>query len=127
MPRSSNDGLGRLGGRQKGTPNKKSQIFESLLAVDDINLPSEILKCCENLKPLDKANIYLKLMEYIYPKRKAITIEDSEDSEERVTKINFVTVGSRKDVERLKELEGKEKRLEELEAKYVTNQPLPSH
>lgn len=121
MPRSSGDGFGRLGGRQKGTPNKRSQICESLLGYDEINLPLEILKCCESLNPLEKATIYLKLMEYIYPKRKAIMIEDNENSEERITNINFVEVGSRKEMERYKELEEKERRLEELEFKNITN------
>lgn len=111
MGRSTNDGLGRLGGREKGTPNKKSKIVESLLDFENINLPMEILECCKSLKPLDKASVMLKLMEFIYPKKKAIAVDLKQD-EEKVTKIIFHEVGSRGEVARLRELEAKEKRLE---------------
>lgn len=116
MGRVSNDGLGRLGGREKGTPNKRSQTIESHINLDEINLPNEILKCCESLKPLEKAQIMLKLMEYIYPKRKAITQEFKEDESNKVTKISFIEIGSREDLARAK-------RLEELEAKQREGNP----
>lgn len=118
MGRVCEDGLGRLGGREKGTPNRKSQLIESLINVDEINLPGEILKCCENLKPLEKAQIMLKLMEYIYPKRKAIAHESKDDIEDRVTTISLIEIGSREDLarhRRLLELEEKEKNREMLE------------
>lgn len=105
MPRSVNDGLGRLGGREKGTPNRKSLMVESLIDLDNINLPFEVLKCCENLKPLEKANVLLKLMEFIYPKRKAIALVPGDDSKEEVTKITFRVVETRDELIRLEEIE----------------------
>lgn len=115
MGRAFNDGLGRLGGREKGTPNRKSQTIESLIDLDEINLPGEILNCCESLEPLEKAQIMLKLMEYIYPKRKAIAHELKDDEKNKGAKITFVEIGSREDLarhNRLQELEAKERERE---------------
>ncbi len=118
MGRNSEDGLGRLGGREKGTPNKKSTVVESLLDIENTNLPLEILKCCESLKPIERAQVMLRLMDFVYPKKKAIAFVSPEEQESRVTKIILQKVGGRKEMQRLKELEEKEKKLEEFLNKY---------
>lgn len=114
MGRNADDGLGRLGGREAGTPNKRSMLVESLLALENIDLPSEILKCCDTLKPFEKAQVMLKLMEYVYPKKKAIAPDEFKGHQKEPTTIIFQEVGGRKEMQRLKELEEKEKKLEAL-------------
>ncbi len=64
----------RRGGRQKGTPNKKTLEFVKALGSFD---PLEELKniCCNTDKDDLKAHICLNLLKYIYPQRKAVEID----------------------------------------------------
>lgn len=66
----------RRGGRQKGTPNKKTLDFVEALGTFD---PVEELKniCCNTDKDDLKAHICLNLLKYIYPQRKAIELDTS--------------------------------------------------
>lgn len=72
-------------GRKKGVPNKKTQILtDSLerLGLDPIEGLYECLKEYDAVTPYEpsdqinllkaKASIYMELLQYIYPKRKAI-------------------------------------------------------
>ncbi len=68
-------------GRKPGTLNKKTMLlFETLetLRVDPVR---EIIDLLPALEPKDKVNVYLDLLGYIYPKRKAI--EFSEETENK--------------------------------------------
>lgn len=72
-------GSPRVGGRQKGTPNKSSlTILEKLAAFDNgagFDPVTEALNLYTLIhadNPLVAVKIPLTLMEYIYPKRKAI-------------------------------------------------------
>lgn len=66
----------RLGGRQKGTPNKRTQYsVKERLEELGVDLISEILKCIENVEDdNERAHLYLKLLEYCDAKRKAIEV-----------------------------------------------------
>lgn len=64
-------GCKKTGGRGKGAPNKKTTALEHILELENCNLPREILACCMEMPPSDRAAVYLKLMEFIYPKRRA--------------------------------------------------------
>ncbi len=76
--RQKNDGKGRLGGRQKGTPNKTTKKFRDWL-LDLIDSQREQIEVdLENLDPKDRLLIIEKFMSYCVPKRK--------DEEEQVTK-----------------------------------------
>lgn len=63
----------RRGGRQKGTPNKKTLEFIQALGSYD---PVAVLKdICNTTDKEDlKAHICLNLLKYIYPQRKAVDI-----------------------------------------------------
>lgn len=64
----------RRGGRQKGTPNKKTlELVEALGSFDPIEELKEI--CYATEKEDLKAHICLNLLKYIYPQRKAIEID----------------------------------------------------
>ncbi len=64
----------KTGGRQKGTPNKKSlAIHEALGDFDPLTELKEIMKRTQDDEL--KAHICLNLLKYMYPQRKAITTD----------------------------------------------------
>lgn len=75
MARPKGDGLGRLGGRKKGTPNKENAPFRKLM--EDF--------CHENyedfcatykriLNPKERAEMYMKAMAFVTPKPLAVDL-----------------------------------------------------
>ena len=62
----------RIGGRQKGTPNKKTLILKDLLDKMSFDPAKKLVEMMPDLNYELKAKICLELMEYLYPKRKAI-------------------------------------------------------
>lgn len=73
-------GTSKSGGRKKGTPNKKTLLLSDIIEQGSQSLPERILELLPKL-PVDKqANVLLKLMEFIYPKRKAVEVLDREES-----------------------------------------------
>jgi len=70
-------GHSKTGGRQKGTPNKKTAEF--IEALGCFNPVEELKKLFNNTDDNTlKAKICLELMRYIYPQRKAIDLETTE-------------------------------------------------
>lgn len=72
----------RYGGRKKGTPNKNTAGVQK--EIEDRlgkSLPLAILDTFDELAAKDRAYIMLDLMNYFYPKRKALehTIEVPEE------------------------------------------------
>jgi len=79
MGRPKNDGKGRLGGRQKGTPNKVTQSFRDWLQqlVDDNRQQiKDDLSC---LEPKDRLQMIEKFMSYCLPK--AVSLQENEQPE----------------------------------------------
>lgn len=65
----------KIGGRRKGTPNKKtSEIIERLKDEDIVGSLLEIANTTE--KEEVKLRVYIELMKYIYPQRKAIEMNN---------------------------------------------------
>lgn len=61
----------KTGGRQKGTPNKRTaDIIERLKGVDIVGELLEIAKTTE--KEETKVTVYKELLKYVYPQRKAV-------------------------------------------------------
>lgn len=79
MARQKGDGLGRIGGRQKGTPNKDNAPFRKLMA-DFCHENYEDF--CETYKrilnPKERAEMYLKAMSFVTPKPLAVDLTTSE-------------------------------------------------
>lgn len=63
-------------GRAKGTPNKKTVILEDLIFNKlNTDLPISLLNDLDEVhNALERAKIKLALMEYLYPKRKALEV-----------------------------------------------------
>lgn len=57
-------------GRQKGTPNRRTQRLAEVLEEGGINVPLRLLRILPKLPPEKQADVLLGLMPYLYPKRK---------------------------------------------------------
>jgi len=73
-----------MGGRQKGTKNKvSSDLREWLSSVIDENR-SQIQDDLKNILPEDRLKILSGLMNYVIPKKQALTIEEEVEKETQV-------------------------------------------
>lgn len=73
-------GTPKTGGRQKGTPNKRTRELNEIFESINFNIPERLAAIIPAL-PLEKqADVYLKLMEFQYPKRKAVEVKDESTS-----------------------------------------------
>lgn len=77
----------KTGGRKKGTPNKNGMIVGESLVDADINLVEEVLRVLPELDPSKKVDVLLKLMEFVYPKRKSIDLAVDPIEKERKTRV----------------------------------------
>ena len=81
MPRSKNDGRGRLGGRAKGTPNKAtSTVKEWLTQLVDANR-KQIEKDLKGMEPGERVKAIAQLLNFIVPKQQAVSVEASIQAE----------------------------------------------
>ena len=69
-------------GRKKGTPNKKSTDLSSILDASGEGVPQRIINLLPELTPEKRADVLLSLMNFLYPKKKAMEWTDSKASEE---------------------------------------------
>lgn len=75
MARQKNDGKGRLGGRQKGTPNKvTASVKDWLSGLIDKNR-KQIEKDIKQLEPKERLSVLEKLMQYVIPKQQAVSAD----------------------------------------------------
>jgi len=73
MAREKNDGKGRLGGRQKGTPNKVTSTVKDWLAQLIDNNRKQVERDLKELEPIERLRIIEKLMGYVVPKQQAVS------------------------------------------------------
>ena len=66
------EGLPKTGGRQKGTPNKRTEKFTEILIEKNFEPLSEILALLTELTPRERVATLISLLPYKYPKFKAI-------------------------------------------------------
>lgn len=79
---SKPSGLPKTGGRLKGTPNKGSLSLDYLVENFEFNPLKELISILPTLEPDQRASILLRMLDFIYPKKKAIEISPSELSDE---------------------------------------------
>lgn len=73
MAREKNDGRGRMGGRQKGTPNKTtSKVRDWLARLIDRNR-KQMEEDLKALTPRERLQILERLMGYVVPKQQAVS------------------------------------------------------
>ena len=68
----------KTGGRVKGVPNKATTELKAYFDSVDICLPEMILELLPKLSDTKKVDALLRMMEFIYPKRKAVEIKNEE-------------------------------------------------
>lgn len=75
MGRVKGDGKGRLGGRVKGTPNKVTKEAKEALA-EVVNGNADKIQDKLNMlvDPKDWLAYYIKLVEFVVPKRAAVNV-----------------------------------------------------
>lgn len=64
-------------GRKKGVPNRKTALLQKSLDELGHELPTRILELLPELSTEKQVDVYLELMQYIFPKRKALEHQDS--------------------------------------------------
>lgn len=69
---SFEEGHPKLGGRVKGTPNKRTSQITDILNEMNVDPVRAILELIPGLEPKEQVDVYLDLMTYIYPKLKAV-------------------------------------------------------
>lgn len=72
MGRLKNDGRGRLGGRQPGSPNKITTSLREWIAQLIDGNREQMVKDLRMLEPLDRLKMLEKLMAYVCPKQAAV-------------------------------------------------------
>lgn len=65
-------------GRQKGTPNKKTQVLAEILENLSLDVPQKIAELLPSMPPEKQADVLLELMTYLFPKRKALELTGSD-------------------------------------------------
>ena len=75
MARPKNDGRGRLGGRAKGTPNKKTGEIRTFISELLTSNREEIKKAFEELEPKDEVAAFTQLVKYIVPSLQSVDID----------------------------------------------------
>lgn len=67
-------GIPKTGGRQVGTPNKRTRVLEETLERLGSDVPERILDLLPQLTPDRQVDVLLGLMPYLYPKRRMVEV-----------------------------------------------------
>jgi hypothetical protein len=59
-------------GRKIGVPNKRTQDLQEVLDSCDLDVPRRLVELLPSLTPEKQADLLMRLMDFLYPKRKAI-------------------------------------------------------
>lgn len=68
----------KTGGRRKGTPNRRTLLLADILEKAGLDVPVRVSELLPALSPKEQVDVLLKLMEYLYPKRKAIEVKNED-------------------------------------------------
>ena len=70
-----------VGGRKKGTKNKKTESLQQQLDNKNFNILDQLIDILPALSPDRRAQVLLQLLSYQYPKRKPIEDMETKNSE----------------------------------------------
>ncbi len=80
MSREKNDGRGRLGGRTKGTPNKKTTEMREWVKELIEGNTERFVECLDKLDPQEYVRVFLRLLNFVLPKKAPVkTDNETED------------------------------------------------
>lgn len=69
----------KYGGRQPGTPNKTTAEVKQLISAIAVNEINRLPKILESLEPYQRAQLTIKLLQYILPKPEPMQLFEQED------------------------------------------------
>lgn len=81
MARKKNDGRGRMGGRQKGTPNKVTSTLKDWLEALINDNRKQITEDLKIISPAQRLKILERLLCYVIPKQASLGIEAQVEAE----------------------------------------------
>ena len=87
MGRKKGDGLGRFGGRQKGTPNKATNSQKEWIKQFLSENREQIAEDWKKLSPKDRWIMYEKLTQYVVPKVMATRVELSQMTDDQLDEV----------------------------------------
>lgn len=87
MARQKNDGKGRMGGRQKGTPNKAGESQKEWIRRFLADNREQIAEDWKKLSPSERWKYYEKLTAYIVPKVMATRVELSQMTDDQLDEV----------------------------------------
>lgn len=86
-------------GRQKGAPNKKTQLLAEIFEAFDMCVPEQLIKAINQLEdPKDKADVLLKLLEFLYPKRRPVDQLGNDSPTVQIQSVTNVIQGENKEL-----------------------------
>lgn len=68
----------KTGGRKKGSPNKATTELKIFFDSIDLCLPEKIIELLPKLDDSKKVDTLLRMMEFVYPKRKALEVRSDD-------------------------------------------------
>jgi hypothetical protein len=71
-----NGGIANLNGRKKGIPNRITSTTKELIAEIVQDNLEQVQKDIEQMKPSERVNVVIKLLDFVVPKQKAIEVND---------------------------------------------------
>lgn len=87
----------KTGGRKQGTPNRRTLFLDETFGNLGLNVPEKINELLPELPPNEQINVLLKLMEFLYPKRKAIEVKDEREDTNAITHSKILEYINRKE------------------------------
>lgn len=75
MARPKNDGKGRIGGRVKGTPNKKTKEVRAFISDLLQEKMDDIKTAFDQLEAKDKVAAFTQLVKYVIPSLQSVDID----------------------------------------------------
>ena len=81
MARQRNDGRGRMGGRQQGTPNKATKEAKEWINEILTNGRERFEQSLVQITPEEYIKTYMGLLNYVTPKMQAVTLEATLEAE----------------------------------------------
>lgn len=93
MARQKNDGRGRMGGRQMGTPNKDNQCQKEWIRKFLADNRKQIEEDWKKLSPSERWKMYEKLTQYVVPKVMATRVELSQMTDDQLDQVILEITG----------------------------------
>lgn len=70
-------GLPKTGGRKRGTPNKSTLGLQASLEAQGVDIVALLAETLPALSADKRADVLIDLMNYLYPKRKAVEVSST--------------------------------------------------